>query len=293
MTSHLSVLQKAKRADVRSDPYPYIVVENALPAEICEDLVGSYPSLGAMGIDATPNNLRWDYSAFQSVPDSRIPKLWRDFIAYHVSAEFFREILDLFAEDICRLFPARFLRPETLRRMRVGVRKQDRFRSADILMEAQISGNTPVETASSVRTTHVDSRKELFGGLFYLRRDGDDSVGGDLTISRFKPQFADYAAKQSRFEDSYVDDADTEIVETVKYRKNTLVLFVNSIDSLHGVTVRQPTKHSRIFVNLVGEVEEPLFEIPKDIARREAASNAGPAVGFASGIRRLFGGKTG
>lgn len=48
-------------------------------------------------------------------------------------------------------------------------------------------------------------------------------------------------------------------VETVRYQPNCLVLFINTIDSLHGVTVRQPTPHGRCFMNLVGEVATRLY----------------------------------
>jgi hypothetical protein len=93
-----------------------------------------------------------------------------------------------------------------------------------------------------------------------MRPDDYTAVGGDLTISRFKPQYTG-DRKHACFKHQYVDDDYVEIVETVKYAKNRLVLFVNSLDSLHGVTVRQPTKQSRLFVNLVGEVEKPLYAI--------------------------------
>ena len=56
-------------------------------------------------------------------------------------------------------------------------------------------------------------------------------------------------------------DQATEIVETVKYAPNRLVLFINSLDALHGVTVRQATPYSRQFVNLIGEVDPKLYVI--------------------------------
>jgi hypothetical protein len=92
-----------------------------------------------------------------------------------------------------------------------------------------------------------------------MRHPADDSVGGDLTISRFKSAHSDLDAKASLFDGAYVSDEHLEVVETVQYRRNTLVLFINSIDSLHGVTVRQATPHGRRFVNLVGEVVTRLY----------------------------------
>jgi hypothetical protein len=40
-----------------------------------------------------------------------------------------------------------------------------------------------------------------------------------------------------------------------------LVLFLNSIDALHGVSVRSTTNVPRYFLNLVAEVREPLFDL--------------------------------
>jgi hypothetical protein len=40
------------------------------------------------------------------------------------------------------------------------------------------------------------------------------------------------------------------------------VLFLNSLESLHGVAVRQLTFHSRIFLNLMGVVNTPPFSVP-------------------------------
>ena len=52
-----------------------------------------------------------------------------------------------------------------------------------------------------------------------------------------------------------------ERVTTVKYESNVLVLFVNSLRSLHGVSVRQPTPWTRCFLNLLAEVPTPLFDL--------------------------------
>jgi len=102
----------------------------------------------------------------------------------------------------------------------------------------------------------------LFAGLFYLRQEDDDSVGGDLEIRRFRPELSD-AQKLGCFRRAiYVDDKWTELVKTVKYDRNVLVVLVNGIDSLHGVTPRQPTPHRRIFMNLVADMDQPLFHIP-------------------------------
>ena len=94
-----------------------------------------------------------------------------------------------------------------------------------------------------------------------MRPDGYDAIGGDLTISRFKSHLAGRPERLKYFDGPQVDEAAVELVETVAYDRNVVVLFINSLDSLHGVTVRQPTVKSRLFINLVGEVFPPLYHL--------------------------------
>ena len=263
----LSVLQNAKTSAVAGSPYPYIVIPDALPAELCEQLIAGYPPTGELGVDTGRNNARWSYPACKVQDNSAIDRAWRDVIAYHVSRAFYDEFLDLFADSIVKQFPAVFPDEEALRGLRPGVREADGFDQADILLDAQICGNTPVTRTRSVKPNHIDSHRKLFAGLLYLRHDDDDSVGGDLELRRFRPECS--GRDRARCYDGvYVDNGCTDLVETVRYEKNVLVMFINSLESLHGVTPRQPTPHARHFMNLVGEVNTPLFDVPRTFRTR-------------------------
>ncbi|WP_261404580.1 hypothetical protein [Chenggangzhangella methanolivorans] len=154
---------------MRSDPFPHIVLKNALPEALYDELAASFPSAKALGVDTRQNNKRWNYFAYKVTKNGSLPKIWRDFIAYHASQAFYDEIVDLFYEDIAALYPGRFGDKAQMRGMRAGTRKLVDFSSADVLMDAMISGNTPVTTAGSVRTSHVDLGDKLYSGLFYMR----------------------------------------------------------------------------------------------------------------------------
>lgn len=258
----LSVLRNVNAADVRSKPFPHVIVHDALPEGVCDELIASYPDPTTFyGVDMTKNNLRYDYPAHRAIKDERIPALWRDMLAYHTSSAFYNDILRVFGDHITRLYYDRFRSLKTLAALRVGVRGDDNFDEKDLLMEAQISGNTPVREVSSVRGIHIDVGFKLFTGLLYLRPDYDDTQGGDLEIRRFKPGLS--AKKKLRkiqvSQELSVAAEDTELVSTVRYRKNVLVLFINTIESLHAVTPRSPTPTPRMFMNLVAEVAEPLY----------------------------------
>ena len=47
---------------------------------------------------------------------------------------------------------------------------------------------------------------------------------------------------------------------TIPSAANTLVMFINTIDSVHGVTPRSPSRVSRRLVNIIGEVYNPIPE---------------------------------
>lgn len=260
----LSVLQNARASDVQSEPYPHIVVPDALPAALYDELAAAFPPPEDLGVDSSVSNVRWDHSAHQVLANPSLPSIWREFIAFHTSQAFYDEIAEIFGEAVRKLYPDRFPTQESVLGMRAGIRKVSKSRHADILMDAQISGNTAVTVPSSVRATHVDQGNKLFSGLFYMRPEGYDAVGGDLTISKFAPHLAGKPERFSRIRGVYVDEQDVVHVRTVAYDRNQLVLFINSLDSLHGVTIRQPTDLSRLFVNLVGVVKPPLYHTDGD-----------------------------
>jgi hypothetical protein len=263
----MSVLQNRHSAELRTEPYPYIVIRNALPEALCRRLIASYPALEVLGADPSRNNVRWSYPASEVRSNDSISTEWKDLIAYHVSRSFYDEVIDLFAGAITSLYPGRFPDREALKQLKIGERGTDDFRGCDILLDAQISGNTPVSKTRSVKPNHVDSARKLFSALLYLRSDEDDSRGGDLEIRRFRYGYSAQDKARS-YDGIYVDNRHTELVNTVRYEKNVLVMFINSPESLHGVTPRQVTPHNRIFMNLVGEVEQPLFELPRTLGTK-------------------------
>jgi len=263
----LSVLRKASANRVVADPYPYIVIDDALPNAVCDALIAQYPSLEVLGVDARQNNSRWSVPAHDVAANAAIPQIWRDFVAYHASRAFYDEVIDLFGEHIVRMYRHLFPNVAALRALRIGVRDDDE--SSDLSLDAQISGNTAVRDASSVKTIHVDSEHKLFTGLLYLRSPHDDSTGGDLDVLRFRKDLTP-AQWRRRYDGMFIDDRYVEPVLRVPYSRNTLFLFVNGLTSLHGVTVRQPTEHLRLFLNIVGETRVKLFDVPQHWQRRVA-----------------------
>lgn len=251
-----TLLANVKRGQVQTEPFPHVVVADALPDDVCLRLISEYPSLKALTNDAESiNNQRFSLSASQALSGAHISSLWREFVRLHTSELFFGQVINLFGDDIRLIYPSLEQSIGALDELNTGMRHLDSFSEADILLDAQICVNTRViEAPSAVRRIHVDSPQKLFAGLYYLRHPDDTSTGGDLEICRF-------VGKPSGLRGAEIDDRSVEVVKTIKYQRNVLVMFINNIRALHGVTVRSVTPFPRYLFNLVGEVKNPLFDL--------------------------------
>jgi hypothetical protein len=267
-----SVLARATRADVLHDPFPHVVIEDALDPSLVDRLIEEFPVEAITGGRSHPSNKRLNLRAATSIEDPRLSPLWREIVATHVSQGYLDQLIELFGDAIRETYP-RFERLYgKLDDLRAGIRDRDTFESADVLLEAQAAVNTPVTgPASSVRRGHLDYPNKLFVGLYYLRHPDDDSTGGDLELYRYRPG-------RPVFDGHEIDDRYIEVVKTVPYRRNTLVVFTNSRESLHGVTVRQQTGATRLFLNLGAEVRDGLFAIPGTRVSKRVVSRARAAV---------------
>jgi hypothetical protein len=249
-----SLLARIRPDDVTVEPFPHVVVRDVLDPAWCDALVADFPPDAVVAADhPTGSNRRFSYPAAQALKDDRLSPSWREFIRTHVSQSFLDDLVRLFGPHVDRLYPGLLGRNRALR---AGIRNQDSFANADVLLDAQVSINTAVTgQPSSVRPVHVDDPHKLFAGLFYLRHPDDDSRGGDLELYRLRGRaFAFHAGP-------YMAQRYVERTATVRYEKNVLVLFVNSLRSLHGVSVRQPTAWTRRFFNLVAELPTALFDL--------------------------------
>jgi len=250
-----SLLDSLTAADIRHEPFPHLVARDLLPADLVARLIDGFPPIEVV-TEGKPlgNNRRYSYPARKLLEDPRVSDDWKELAGGHLTQGFLDRFLDLFGPAIRDLYPQLAERHGPDLALRSGVRQRDLFRDADVLLEAQACVNTPPITTSTVRGPHVDLPDKLFAGLFYLRHPDDDSRGGDLQLCRYRQGNKVLRGRS-------IDAADIEVVDTVRYESNVLVLFLNGIEAVHSVTPREPTQHPRLFLNLVGEVSQPLFDL--------------------------------
>jgi len=255
----ISILKRATSRDVRTEPFPYLHIENALPPEYYRRLAASFPGRSLM-LDGQTREQNTAY-VFSGVPTLTDPKSqppeWSAFMRYHLSIDFFRDIIKLFGAQFRAIYPDF--------EMRVGKKFADmtvgpRFEGApwDIQLDCQFCVNSPVVTPSTVRGPHIDSNRKLFNALLYLRLDEDDSTGGDFEIYKLKhkPEKEEYGARGDLYG---VEDNVVKTAACIPYRANSLVLFLNSLNSFHGVSPRGVTQVPRQYINFLVECNFPLF----------------------------------
>ncbi len=246
---NISILNNKDNITFSLNPFPHAIIKDALPATLADQLTSEFP---IHAFDTSMSNKRKDISASKVKNMENITSLWKEFIYYHSSHTFYKEVLQIFKpcfeENIYRLYSD----------FSSGVRGHDDHKDRQILLDAQISINTPATESSSVRKAHADNTNKLFSGLYYLKQKNDDSVGGDLEILDWNPSYTQQ--EKLKFYKEGVLPKHFHRNKKLKYENNIAIIFLNSINALHAVSPREPTIHPRCFVNLVGELKDDIFE---------------------------------
>lgn len=256
-----SVLAKVKQCHVRAEPFPHIHVDESLSAQYYQELSDSFPEysfLWATGGEHLRECLRSNNSVVRfpgicALRAELFPPIWKDFMAFHLSDAFYRQVIGFMGDHIRRCYPdieSRLGKP--LDQLTVAPRGTGV--DADVLIDCQFVINTPVVKPSRVLGVHVDLPDKLYSAMLYMRLAEDDSVGGDLRLYRF-------LGEQRYFEEKGVRDSLVEVVDTVHYKANNLILFINSPTALHGVTERGVTPHVRRYINFLAQLRHPLFDL--------------------------------
>lgn len=253
-----SLLDGVTAADIQLDPYPHVFVPDVLDAETARALGEGFPPFSTIawaGGGAPPSNSRYQLSATLMERFEDIPQVWKDFSALHSSPAFFEQVVALFQD----YWPAALKQAlgGSLLGHSMGRILQHTFDECRILQDARVEINTPVtKAASSSRGAHLDTPNRMFTCLYYLRSPEDDAVGGDLELFRWK-------AEPSANIECYNLSADSvEVVKTIPYRANQMVIFPQGINAIHGVSIRHPTPHTRRYVFISAEIGEGWLKSP-------------------------------
>ena len=76
-----------------------------------------------------------------------------------------------------------------------------------------------------------------------MKQDDDKSTGGDLELYSWNKNISN--VKKRKLANNEIDIDYIKYEKTISYGSNTFLIFLNSLDALHGVTPRSLTKNYR------------------------------------------------
>ena len=237
-----SLLQK--KPTVQVDPYPHIVIEDALPWDLYEELENNFPESQVLNTEPFDNGICYRMKANRLLhPDEDIPEVWKKFTQYHTSAEWFNEVNGLFKPFMPNVLQKKFTEND------LGARGWA-DKNKNIWTDCQVVMHKPIVEKTS-RTPHIDNPMEMWAGLLYMPYRDDDSSGGEFQIYQTQSKVKKVDMKSGR--QIYENDLG-KITKTVPYKRNTFVMFANnSPNNVHGVSLRENATKYRRSVNIIGE----------------------------------------
>jgi hypothetical protein len=264
----MKIFRRLEHAPVAATPFPHLILEDALDPALCRALIREMPPLATLTKGAAPgSNQRFTLNSSDVLADGGVSEAWKGAVREGLSQAFLDGLLKLFAPHIRREFPDFAGRFGPLETLRAVSRQAGKPPFGCVGLDAQIAVNTPaLVPETTVRGPHLDHPDKLFVGLLYLRPEADRSGGADLEFYEPADAAPVYDAKRS------LARARVRLVRTVPYRSNTLVLFLNTPRSLHGVSPRGQAEHPRYFLNLVGTVSAPLYRVAEKSTLRGLGS---------------------
>lgn len=247
--TELNILNNFKNEYYYSDPFPHFVINSSFNDHTYNLLEKDYNLIVEYlknKYSFSKSNIRLQISALEIISTDIFKKsIWFDFVSFHVSEEFFNQLLNIFDKDINLFYPNSSF---DINKEKVSTRcDTNNNTSTNFVIDCQPGINTPNENLSSVRGPHVDNPVELIGGLFYLKSKIDKSTGSDLHLFKTKNKifFEGKAEVQNT--------SDLELFKKITYDENKSIFFLNSLKSIHSVTKRSPSSLTRNLTNFVIE----------------------------------------
>lgn len=269
----MNILDKyIKEKHFFSDPFPHIVIDDCLDQELYNLLDKNFPENEKFNPKVKEENSPYWIigSDLQSISN-----VWKAFIRDHISLEFYKkatEIIEPFMKDLDPNYIdniGKEIKDCSFGLAESGRENNPANKQKDILISVSAGINTPCKNKSIIDPPHCDFPQKLFNALLYMRKEDDDSFGGDLTLYQVDKNFLFTGKNEFRYE---VDSKYLKAIKTIKYAKNTLVLFPQKISAIHGVTARGPTTHTRRYINIYMESyvlkRKRFFETPRSISTK-------------------------
>jgi hypothetical protein len=254
----MSLLSTISPDQIIAEPFPHVVVENALDENLCRQLIREFPPLETF-TQGQPvrSNQKIIYTAARALRNPDLSELWRRFILDHLQPSILEEFLRLFQPHLLNAYPDFEQKFGKLDELTIGIRNIDDHSQCDVLLDSELVIHTAVVDKPCVeRGPHLKTRVKPFAAYLYLRPDEDDSQGSDHVLYSIRPD------SQLLFDRVQATDPELLTVEKViPYRHNTFIIFLNTPESIQGLTVRSIGKVPLMMYHFLAEMRAPLFSI--------------------------------
>ena len=246
------------------EPFPHIVIENCLPVNIYNQIKSNYPDFNTLDnlVNKAGNLSSLKFIDIVNKKNQNIDNVFYDFFNYHTSHEFLFKLIKIFNTEINN----KNIKNKIIYELSRFKNSEDLINSEkiDIITKKSpaINLNYPPLDDQSIRSVHLDRSKNIFGALFYLKDDHDNDNGGDLELYSWKYSSDFY--KKLYFTDP-LNFKHVSFNKEIKFDKNKIVIFVNSIDSLHLVTKRKKNSPIRKYFYLSMDMKNKNVVNKRDI----------------------------
>jgi hypothetical protein len=244
-----SLLQK--KLTVQADPYPHVVIEDALPWDLYEQLEREWPEQQLLATQPHDNGICYRLKADSMLRPGLVSEAWRKFTEYHTSVKFYNEVKNVFKDYIT-----------DLPNIENSLSPRGWDKGNDMIgTDCQTVMHSPIDFSS--RTPHIDNPREIYAGLLYMPYPKDDSTGGEFQIHRAVGEIKRVNKNGGREVEIKNQGS---IVKSVPYKRNTFVIFCNnSSASVHSVSKRENATLHRRSVNIIAEynrvAKKSMFDI--------------------------------
>ena len=245
-----SLLQKKPK--VITDPYPHVIIEEALPWDLYEELEKTFPEKQVLNTIPFDNDICYRLKADILVNPKFQPDVWRKFAEYHTSAEWMREVYELFKPWLS-VYPNLTHSLPNLEE-NVSARGWAGFnlkgKKATIETDCQLVMHKPI-TEKTTRTPHIDNPLEMFACFLYMPYKDDTSTGGEFQLHTIKNDIK--RVNKARGREVYPEDVGP-VHTTVPYKRNTFVIFCNATpNTVHSVSKRVNPSMYRRSINIIAQ----------------------------------------
>lgn len=254
------------RAEIATRPFHYFYVRDVLPADFYRDLIAGLPDNSAYEKFPAPYEARLGLQLSEKALGHFPGKdVWAEFEAWIHSQEFLDKVVGKF---IPYLSENESYRGRQLKKAAVGA-DGIRIEPRSLLVR---------DYTNFAISPHTDSASKTVVGAFYLPKDDSQKSFGTSFYSPRNKTFTDWDSERFEYDEF-------DLAYTAEYVPNSMLVFMKSARSFHGVEQRQESAAGRdvlFWTPTISakQLSEASLVLPRNWFVREQ--------GILAGVKRLF-----